>query len=328
MARRTVFPVGVAAVCLAGTLPSPAAAPSGELDPAAWGSDHAGKVLPEYITDDECLFCHRVKIGPGWPQNRHQSTIRRIDPEALALLKTSKSLAPFAELAEFVLGRTNQWRFLKRSEAYGRLDMLSTRVQPIGQKAVSAFSDAGAPHWEPDTFANQCVGCHSTGVDSRNKSFSAISVGCFSCHGTVDIEHTKDTTKVLLAQKRKDPARVVMSICGSCHVRTGRSRITGLPFPNYFVPGDNLFRDFAVDLSDAAVAKLNPADRHVLQNVCDVVVRGKEELTCLSCHSVHRSSTSRHHRQPRSAICLSCHDGDEDKLLPNWSQVSNATCGY
>jgi len=326
---QSVFVWCVAAVCFAlGTLPGPAAEPPGKLDPAAWGSDHAGKAVPESITGDECLFCHRVKIGPAWPQNRHQSTIRNIDPEARTLLKSSKSHAPFAEMAEYVLGRTNQWRFLKRSGDYGRLDMLSTRVHPTDQKAVSPFAAAGAPHWEPDTFANQCAGCHSTGVDSRNKTFSAISVGCFSCHGEVDLEHTKDTSKVLLAQKRHDPARVLMSICGSCHIRAGRSRSTGLPFPNNFVPGDNLFRDFAVDLSDATVTKLNPADRHVLQNVCDVVVRGKEELTCLSCHSVHRSSSSRHRRQPRSAICWSCHDGDEDKLLPNWSQVSSATCGY
>src|SRR5437763_3717357 len=124
-----------------GSLPGRGVGAPGELDPAAWGSDHAGKAVPESITGDECLFCHRVKIGPEWPQNRHQSTIRRIDPEARALLKTSKSLAPFVEVAEFVLGRTNQWRFLKRTEAYGRLDMLSTRVHPTGQKAVSPLAD-------------------------------------------------------------------------------------------------------------------------------------------------------------------------------------------
>lgn len=326
---QSVFTLRVAAVCFAlRTLLSPAAEPPGELDPAAWGSDHAGKAVPESISGDECLFCHRVKIGPVWPLNRHQSTIRRIDPEALALLKSSKSHASFAEVAEYVLGRTNQWRFLKRSGAYGRLDMLSTRVHPTGQKAVSPFADARAPHWEPDTFANQCAGCHSTGVDSRNKTFSAISLGCFSCHGEVDLDHTKDTTRVLLAQKRNDPARVVMSICGSCHIRTGRSRSTGLPFPNNFVPGDNLFRDFAVDLSDAAVAKLNPVDRHVLQDVCDVVVRGKEGLTCLSCHSIHRGSSVRHQKQRPREICWTCHDGDTTRLLPNWSQANSATCGY
>src|SRR5438094_358564 len=101
---RSVFAWGVAALCLAlGTLPGPASVPPRNLDPAAWGSDHVGKAVPESITGDECLFCHRLKIGPAWPQNRHQSTIRRIDPEAVTLLKTSKSLAPFAEVSQFVL---------------------------------------------------------------------------------------------------------------------------------------------------------------------------------------------------------------------------------
>src|SRR5882724_7091502 len=107
MTRRRI---GILVLSIAlGTLPSPAA--ERKLDPAAWGSDHAGKAVPESITGDECLFCHRVKIGPAWPRNRHQSTIRNIDPEARTLLKSSKSHAPFAEMAEYVLGRTNQWRF-------------------------------------------------------------------------------------------------------------------------------------------------------------------------------------------------------------------------
>ena len=49
-------------------------------DPAAWGDDHVGKPLPEYITGDECLFCHR-KIGSTWPTNRHQLTIRPVTPD-------------------------------------------------------------------------------------------------------------------------------------------------------------------------------------------------------------------------------------------------------
>src|ERR1041385_6825746 len=284
----------------------PGAGAGSELNPAAWGSDHVGKAIPESVTDDECLFCHRGKVGPAWPQNRHQSTVRHIDSEALALLKSSSTHAPFAAAAEYIMGRTNQWRLLKRSEAYGKLDILSTRIHP-GKKGSSPFDDDNAPHWDRDTFANKCAGCHCTGVDSRNKTFSTISVGCFSCHGEVALEHSKDTTKVFLAQKRKAPARVVTSICGSCHIRTGRSGTTGLPFPNNFVPGDNLFRDFAVDFSDAAVAKLNPADRHVLQNARDVVVWGQEELTCLSCHIIHGSSGSRHRRLPRSDLCWSCH---------------------
>ena len=34
-----------------------------ELNPAAWGSDHVGRPLPEYVTGEECLFCHRKDVG-------------------------------------------------------------------------------------------------------------------------------------------------------------------------------------------------------------------------------------------------------------------------
>ena len=54
------------------------------LDPAAWGSDHVGKLLPQYMTGDECLFCHR-DIGPMWQENRHQLTIRPVDGEDVGL---------------------------------------------------------------------------------------------------------------------------------------------------------------------------------------------------------------------------------------------------
>src|SRR2546425_7148381 len=58
----------LAAVCFAlGTLPGPASEPPRKLDPAAWGSDPVDKAVPESITGDECLFCHRVQIGPAWP---------------------------------------------------------------------------------------------------------------------------------------------------------------------------------------------------------------------------------------------------------------------
>src|SRR5262245_22811720 len=71
--------------------------PPKPLDPAAWGSDHVGKPVPEYTTGDECLFCHREKVGPAWAANRHNLTIRAVDEKtpALTALKDSpaKNLA-------------------------------------------------------------------------------------------------------------------------------------------------------------------------------------------------------------------------------------------
>lgn len=317
---------------MTGGLSHAAADPAVPLDPAAWGSNRVGKAFPEFVTGDECLFCHRIKVGPTWSANRHQSTVRPSDlePEALASLNSSVTTEPLAGLAEFILGRTNQLAFLKRSDAYGQLDILSARLQPArdGNKTRQTSASAGTPHWETRTFANQCAGCHTTAFDSGTGAFAAVSIGCVSCHGDVKLEHSTDTTKVLLAQQRNDPARVLMSICGSCHIRTGRSRSTGFPFPNNFFPGDNLFRDLDVDFSDQAIGKLNPVDRHVLQNVRDVVVRGGEALTCLSCHNVHLGSSLRHRRLQRQDVCWTCHDGGVNKLLPAWSERHSKVCGY
>src|SRR5205807_2128167 len=140
-----------------------------------------------------------------------------------------------------------------------------------------------------------CAGCHATAVDVKERSFAARSLDCYVCHGEVVLEHSKNTALVHLSRKRKDDARVVTSICAQCHIRTGKSRSTGLPYANNFVAGDNLFRDFQVDFSDTALAKLNPGDRHVLENIRDVVILGKEEITCLSCHEVHKQSSKKHH---------------------------------
>ncbi|HYM13228.1 MAG TPA: hypothetical protein VEU62_20980, partial [Bryobacterales bacterium] len=46
-------------------------------NPAAWGSNHVGKPIPDFVHGDECLFCHRNDIGPGWQKNAHGITVRQ-----------------------------------------------------------------------------------------------------------------------------------------------------------------------------------------------------------------------------------------------------------
>ena len=45
------------------------------------GQDHVGHPLPEYVTGDECLFCHRVQVADTWQQNPHARTVRPISVE-------------------------------------------------------------------------------------------------------------------------------------------------------------------------------------------------------------------------------------------------------
>jgi hypothetical protein len=306
------------------------AQPGKQLDPAAWGGDHVDKPVPEYVTGDECLFCHRADIGPTWANNRHHLTLREPDPgsSAMVALEKSPTLNSLHGQVRLILGGKNRQRFLKQSKVYGKLDLLSVEWIPAGAKDAGKLVATENPHWEGHTFADSCAGCHTTGVDSRARTFSAVGLDCYACHGSVDLNHSKDTSLVYLSKKRKDPARVVTSVCAQCHVRTGKSASTGLPYPNNFVAGDNLFRDLRVDLSPDAIVRLNPGDRHVLENVRDVVLLGKEEVTCLSCHSVHKESTKKHHVLAQSDSCLACHNATASKKNREPYEVHSQTCRY
>ena len=121
---------------------------------------------------------------------------------------------------------------------------------------------------------------------------------------------------------------MVISICAQCHIRNGKSAISGLPYPNNFVAGDNLFRDFRADFSDEALKTLNPADRHVLENIRDVVMRGEENVTCLSCHDVHKQSSKKHHRVARGDICVNCHYATGSLKERTSYEVHSSLCGY
>jgi hypothetical protein len=305
------------------------AEPSRQLDPTKWGSDHVGKPVPEYVTGDECLFCHRADVGPTWTANRHHRTIREADADSAAMLALKKSPPPqkLAEEVKLLLGGNQYLRYLKPAQGYGKVELLSV-AWASSNVAGGKLLSPDAPHWDAQKFERACAGCHTTGVDSKSHAFSSLALDCYVCHGDAKLEHSKDTTLMLLAKKRKDPPRVVTSICAQCHVRTGTSRSTGLPYPNNFVCGDNLFRDFQVDFSAARIASMNPADRHILENVRDVVILGKEDVTCLSCHEVHKQSTKKHHQVAPNDTCLDCHNPTGSKKVRKSYEVHSATCGY
>jgi hypothetical protein len=299
------------------------------VDPAAWGGDHVGRQFPPYVTGDECLFCHR-DIGPTWAKNQHQQTIRLADPDdpALTALREIPDGDGDAGQTRFLMGGQRRTRFLKRSEQYGKLDLLTASFSPIQSK----LENGDAVEWDATTFADRCAGCHTTAVNSQTRAFAAVSLDCFTCHGDVPLEHTKDVSLAILSPKNAT-AREVTSICGQCHLRGGRSRSSGLPYPNTFVSGDNLFRDFQVDLSDGAIAALPPIEQHIFVNARDVAEFEKLTTTCLTCHDMHGQSTAKHQTLEFAAICSSCHDPQTMELLDaiepmNRQRTHSRVCDY
>ncbi len=295
----------------------------------SWGSDHVGKPVPEYMSGDECLFCHREVIGPTWGEDPHGQTVRRIKPTApgLKALAGNAAFKAFAPQVEYLLGRGQRQRFLKRGQGYGELALLSAHWVPPQGDTAAHLTNTDQPHWDAKHFGQACAGCHATGVDTKTKRFAALSLDCFVCHGQVPDAHTEKPELAYFAAMSEAPARETVAICAQCHIRTGTSKSTGLPYPNNFVPGDNLFRDFQVDLSEEAIKRLNPGDAHVLHNVRDVMVLGKTKVTCVSCHLVHDPSTFEHRRVAESTICLHCHPPDSKrKTIPY--QVHSKRCEY
>jgi hypothetical protein len=298
-------------------------------DPVAWGGNHVGKPLPDYLRGDECLFCHRDDIGPAWPKNPHGITVRNRDdaPELNALLKSQPALEPVAPRIELFMGGRHRVRFLAK-QGYGRVEILSTQAVLDANHKAERWIDLDKPAWDKNKFGDRCAGCHTTAIDSSTKQFAGVGLDCYVCHGDVNRDHTKDTSLILFSRKHKRDPLVITSICAQCHIRTGRSKSTGLPYPNNFIAGDNLFQDFEVDLSKADDPSLNPGDRHVLRNVRDVVLYGEESPTCITCHQVHADSTAKHRFPARGAICADCHEREGTIKGSTPYAVKSPLCEY
>jgi predicted CXXCH cytochrome family protein len=309
----------------------PAADTPRVLDPAGWGGDHVGQAVPEFVAGDECLFCHRNDIGPRWERNHHNRAMRPASPSSPEMTALRSPSAPKVVAGEvaWLLGERHRVRFLKRSEEFGKVELLTTSWRPPGPGREAALIDTLDPHWDRTTFGASCAGCHATGVDSGRRAFATSSLDCYVCHGRVNLEHSKDTSLVHFAKKRHDPARVVISVCAQCHARGGQSKSTGLPYPNTFVAGDNVFRDFQVDLSDESIRRHDPADAHVLASLRDGVVRGEESVTCMTCHDVHQDSSRKHQRVATSSdLCLVCHNPTGPKRARPPREHHSQTCRY
>lgn len=245
--------------------------------------------VPDYVTGDECLFCHRVKVADAWQNNPHARTVHPSD----------------AGGPPFILGAHPPHRGL-RPDGYGRFDLLS----PDGKT------------WDNQKFALRCAGCHTTAVDPQTNAFSASSLDCYTCHGVAPANHPNDTALIWFSKKHsKDPKQIV-SICAQCHLRDGKSKSTGLPYPAGFVAGADLFADFHVDFGDPA----KTAD-HIVHNVRDVVLNGGD-VTCISCHKIHDDTSAKHRLLLSGPICLDCHNPDGPKKVVKKYKVHSELCEY
>jgi hypothetical protein len=236
-----------------------------------------GAAIADYPTGDACLFCHRNDIGATWLVNSHAWTIRPAgEPPGVAALPAD---------ATHVIGK-DRYRALKQN-GYGRF----------------ALRSLGGRTWQANVFEKQCVGCHTTAVNPQTGEFSSIALDCYSCHGNVPEDHATWKGVALLSKTRAAAAREATSICGSCHLRGGRSKTTGKPYPHAYVAGGDLFKDFQVDLQLDRKGNLDSSDSHVYLKT-RAVLEGGSDKSCVDCHRVHGPPEERERDRKRfSEIC-------------------------
>ncbi|HEY6274576.1 MAG TPA: hypothetical protein VIX19_21530 [Terriglobales bacterium] len=276
---------------------SSAATSAGTTQPALTAGEahhnHAGQPVPDYMTGDQCLFCHRSVVGPTWQQEPHAWTIR---PVGIAPV-----VGQLPADATHIIGSAQHYRALKLI-GYGKFALLA----------------ADGKTWQPDVFATQCAGCHATGVDPQVHTFASFAFDCFACHGDLSTDHTTKPEIALLGSKRPRDPKEIVEICASCHLRGGHSESTGLPYPNNFIAGDDLFADFKVDLKRDLDPTMNPADRHAY-TYTRKVMEGSTQ-TCLECHRVHGSPDLKHE------YCIDCDDPPGGKAAA--PKLRSQTCEY
>ena len=244
------------------------------------------------MTGDQCLFCHRDVVGATWEREPHAWTVREvgIEPTVQQLPKD----------ATHVIGSPQHYRALKLI-GYGKFAILA----------------ADGKTWQPDVFATKCAGCHTTGVDPTTHAFSAYAFDCYACHGEVSAEHTTKPELAWIGSHDAHEPRAIVAICAQCHLRGGHSQSTGLPYPNNFVAGDDLFADFKADLSREYDKTMNPADRHAYTYTRNVVERGSKQ-TCLECHRVHGRP------ELKKVYCIDCDDAPGKPA----TKLRSETCLY
>lgn len=239
-------------------------------------ADHVGLPLPDYTTGEECLFCHRNDIGPDWLKTSHAWTTRAAgDPPAVASLPKD---------ATHVIGGVNAYMALKQT-SYGKVALYSERNNV----------------WRDGVFEQRCAGCHTTAVDPQTLAFSSSGLDCVSCHGLVPPEHTTNGALAWFGKRHAADSKLKLAVCAQCHLRGGKSRSSGRPYPNNFFAGDDLFADFDVDLKNTR--GLDDNDQHVYVKTRAVLER-ESTRTCDDCHKIHVPPGARQ-RNPKlhSAIC-------------------------
>jgi len=180
----------------------------------------------------------------------------------------------------------------------------------------SQYSSEQSPQW-----AQNCAGCHTTGMDTVESSWKEMGIGCEACHGpgTGHISNMGD--------KREIVSTVSADVCGRCHIgnpsgaglmKDGTRWIVG------YNPGMELsdIEDLQMTPLDPSALPPAPVNNHPFtynmwqvsghnKTFDNVFTIGEREwqgpITCVACHNPHQSDNPHQLVLSPDALCSACH---------------------
>jgi hypothetical protein len=288
----------------------------------------------DYVGSGACRSCHPSEHA-SWMRTYHRTMTQRGTPP-IAITTGSHHMQGYwtedatggLHMLPVVFAR-DEARFIERRDAF---------LQPPGASQHDV-------RW-----STNCIACHATGgrpeIDAEHAEVAELGVACEACHGPgrlhADRERNPITRARGLAPDIVNPARLpperASAVCGACHAYAFPRDEEGFLSRGYvgaFRPGDALEPSRVIltpDVLAKGTVNLDTDSRNLfwpdgtvrvggreynamVLSACYLRGQGDRKITCMSCHSMHRSDPDDQlHRgeagdpiKDVQAACVSCH---------------------
>jgi len=255
-----------------------------------------------YTGSKRCLLCHRSHRD-SFANHGHSQILRPLpDGQKPANVKIELPAGLTWQQITHLVGAKDYVRFLDQ-----------TGYVVTGNDAQWSFFGQRLTPFKKDIprgkLAYTCIKCHSVGWKESGTYQKGVkndlpgipgvwfenSVGCEACHGA-GYEHYKLNNKKTLKKEGQDLKIKIdtsISLCGSCHNRN---------------------QDLSLNIVAGDLIQSRQQYTELMRSV-----KGKKEMTCLSCHDPHHSSSS---SAGFVKSCTDCHSEIKMKI----ESMSNVAC--